>query len=158
MAPSPALLGLRGNRRATGESYHALAAVTVVIVCSGLVLSATHWATDNARREAARQRALAQGEVFLDALSADPEIRGPGLSLSWEGAMRVAAGLAELAFLPPSVKVFALREAARGGELLVLGDTAQLGPATVIIERAVLLERSDGTFGAGIARAGVDLS
>ena len=143
--------------RATGESYQAVAAITVVIVCAGLVLSATHFATDSARQEALQRRAVTQGEIFLDALERDPALAGHGQALLWEGAVRVAEGSAHLEFHPPSVKVLALREAASGPELIVIGGTDALRPGFELVERAVLIERSDGTFGPGIARAGVDL-
>lgn len=156
MARASGLPRLRGNFRGTGESYQAVAAVGVVLVCAGLVLSASHFATENVRQEAQRQRAHAQGELFLEALLQDPAVRGQSGALSWEGALRVATGSANLEFLPPSVKVLALREAGGGGELLVVGSPDALRPGLVIVERAVLVERSDGTFAAGVARAGVD--
>lgn len=151
-------LRLRRDGRATGESYQALAAITVVIACAGVVLSATHWATENARQEAQRERALFQGEIFLDALEVDPAVRGNGRAILWEGAKRVAAGSAQLEFLPPSVKVLALREAGSGGELMVIGGAEALRTGLLLVERAVLIERPDGTFAPGIARAGVDLA
>ena len=150
-----ALATFRAGRRAVGETYQALAAVTVVIVCAGLVLAAVSYATQDARTRAARDRATLQADIALEALETDPILMADGGAVSWAGAMRIASGAAVLAFKPADLRVLTVRALEGEPDLFLFGDAHDLQPSLVFATRSVVIETADGDRLPGLAKAGV---
>jgi hypothetical protein len=146
---------LRRDRHGAAETLQSLASVTIVIVCAGLVLSAVAAATSAATQRAERPRAAEQGEIVLDALARDPTVAAHDGAVAWTSAEAIAAGRANLSFLPEGVRVVTLRPAAEGGELFLAGSTAALSPELVFVAHPVPIMMPDGSTVAGVAKAGV---
>lgn len=146
---------MRGNRRGGAETFQALAAITVVLGCAGLVLAAAHAASLHAAETAARERAELQAEIVLGALADDPAIAGADGIVLWTGLERVAAGSAELTFLPGVVKVVTARAATGGPELFLVGSALEVASGLVFASQPVPIAYPNGTVAPGVLRVGV---
>jgi hypothetical protein len=148
-------MGLRCDRRGTGEVQQSLAALTVIMVSVGLVMAAVHASTEQGAERAKRERAVLQGEVCLDALERDAALDGADAALSLAGAQGIQGARERLAFAPPSLKVVTLRAVTVGEEVWVLGSAADLAEPLVFVERPVAVEVG-GIVAPGVLRVGVE--
>ena len=146
---------LRRNHRGAGEVNQAMAAMVVIMICVGAVMAAVHAATASARDRSMAERALDQAQICLDAVAADPALRGRGGALSLSKAEAVASGNATLQFRPEALRLVSLRAAAEGNEVLLVGAPS---PHIVLVSRPVAVELADGRVLPGVLRVGVALS
>jgi hypothetical protein len=146
---------LRRNRTATGEVNQALAAMVVIMMCVGAVMAAVHAATGAAHDRSLQERAREQAQLVLDALSEDPALQGRSGALSLSKAQQVRAGNATLAFHPAGLRVAALRAVSAGDEVLMVGQTVDLGARVLLVSEPVAVELDDGRVLPGILRVGV---
>ena len=148
-------MGLRTDRRGTGDMNETLAALIVIMTCVGFVMAAVHSASAGAAERAADERARAQGEVCLDAIARDPALAAGASAVSMDKARLVGAGLAPLSFTPAAMKLVTLRAARGGSEVWVHGNGTALVPGIVLVERPVAVEIEGGATVPGILRVGV---
>lgn len=148
---------VRRNRLAAAETLQALAAVTIVVMCAGLVIAAAFAATSHALERTARERAQLQAEIVLDALVSDLSLAGGGGAIVWAKAESVAGGSSELSFRPDTLEIVTLRAVAVGSELFLLGSGTDLSSELVYGARPVPIVVQNGNVVAGVLRAGVSV-
>jgi hypothetical protein len=148
---------LRRDQQGTGETYQTLCALTVVIVCVGLVLGAVHASTSQAANDAARHRAQLQADIALDALARDSALVGAPGVLDWGRAAEVAAGRASLSFAPTALRVVTLRSVLSGGELFLSGSASTIDPHLLFTSRPVSIMMASGAVEPGVLRIGVEV-
>ncbi|HEX9708443.1 MAG TPA: hypothetical protein VGB42_00485 [Candidatus Thermoplasmatota archaeon] len=154
-APLPRL---RRDRQGAEETFQALPALLITIVCVGLVFGAMAALDDSARAREAGQRAQLQAQLFVEALPAERALAAPGDAVSWDGASAVASGTLGLTFVPPRACVATLLDTLSGEEVFLLGSLDALTPSCEVAALPVPVLRADGTTVPGLLRAGVLLS
>ncbi len=148
---------VRGSRDGAAEALQALAAVTVMIGCVGVVLAAVNGASLQAAEDASRGRAELQGEMVLDALLRDPALVGSTGAVHWAKVLRIADGRAQVSFVPEVVGILSIRSVLGGDEVLLHGSGWDVSGSLVYVVRPVVIDLGAGVFEPGVARAGVRL-
>ena len=149
--------GFRNNRVAADETFQALPALLIVLVCVGLVLSAVHFQNSNAAEAAARDRASLQAAIFVDALRHDAAIAEDGAAI-WEKAEAVANHTTNLSFVPSRARFVALSLANNSSELILLGSRGALSPQWGFASAPVAVRLPGGAVIPGLLRVGVEVS
>ena len=150
------LPGLRNNRVAADESFQALPALLIVLLCVGMVLAAVHVQNSNALDDLARDRASLQAAVFVDALRNDPAI-GDGGQAVWVKAEAVANHSTNLTFSPARARFAALSIANNSSELVLLGAHESLSPRLSYASAPIAVKVPGAAVVPGVLRVGVEV-
>ena len=146
----------RNDRCGVEETFQALPALLIVLLCVGLVLAAVHYQTSAAAQSVAEERADLQAAIFVDALRSDPVLSTAGV-ISWAKAEAVANRSSNLSFAPTGAKFAALSLANNSSEVILLGSRGALSPKGSIASAPVPVLMPTGAVVPGLLRVGVEV-
>ncbi len=133
----------------------ALPALLITVEVVGAVFGLLGAVNDGAHEQKSQSRARLQAELFAESVPQEAALAAPGTAVSWEGAVSVGGGSANLSFVPPRACVASLLDTQSGEEVFLLGSVGTLTPECQIASLPVPILRADGTVVPGVLRTGV---